>query len=101
MAKDQARLGASGGEPAKGRNRLTDKDLERSRILLSAGLDEAAMEEMQRVSRRARSLQDRLTMAQLFSEVGGYHDAQRLIVDAYTEQLARGAAPYINDLARF
>lgn len=82
----------------RGRNRLTSADLARPRILLEAGLLEAASMELQRVSGRARSLQDRLQVAELFRAAGLYHDAQRLVVDAYSELLARAPIPSMEDL---
>lgn len=87
-----------GLRPEPGTARLARDDLERPKILLAAGLEKLAVEEMQRVARRARGLSDRLAMAQLFNEAGAYYDAQRVIVDAYTEDLARGPVPKLEEL---
>ncbi len=87
-----------GLRPKPGKTRLSPDDLERPKILLAAGLDKLAIEEMRRTARRARGLSDRLAMAQLFSEAEEYHDALRIVVDAYTEDLARGPVPQLEEL---
>jgi len=95
------RLQASSGKPtpiSEGTRALADQVLRRPRILLAAGLVEHALEEMKRVRGRARGLADRLTLAQLFTEAGDYRQAQRLVVDAYTEALARGPVPSLEEL---
>ena len=98
------RLGEGGGArgavkpPPRGRSRLAPVDLRRIRILLEAGLLEAARDEVERLSRRARSLSERLELAQLASDAGDFHRAQRLVVDAYSEKLARGPLPHYEEL---
>ena len=87
-----------GLRPDPGTTRLEADDLARPKILLAAGLRKLAIEEMRRTSRRARGLADRLAMAQLFSEAEEYHDALRVVVDAYTEDLARGPVPHLEEL---
>ena len=89
---------SAGSRPDPGTTRLSEDDLARPRILLAAGLREPAIEEMRRAGRRARGLADRLAMAQLFSEAQEYHDALQVIVDAYTEDLARGPVPHLEEL---
>ena len=81
-----------------GTEALSARDLARPRILLEAGLIEEATAELQRVSRDARGLQDRLQVAELFRAAGLYHSAQRLVVDAYSEALARAPIPSLEDL---
>jgi soluble lytic murein transglycosylase len=71
-------------------DRLAPRELARPRILMEAGMTDSARGEIQRLSRRARSLSERLELAHLSSDVGDYHRAQRLIVDRYSETLARG-----------
>jgi soluble lytic murein transglycosylase len=83
-----------------GRSRLTPRDLERPRILLEAGLEQEAGDELDRLRRRARGLHDRLDLARLFTQVGNYHEAQSLVVDAYLEPLARGPQPGHEELWR-
>ncbi|MBW2273512.1 MAG: transglycosylase SLT domain-containing protein [Deltaproteobacteria bacterium] len=83
---------------ARGRDRLAPRELERVQILIGAGLEEQAVNEMRAISSRAGSLRDRLALAELFSEAGEYHRAQRLVVDAYTEPLARGPLPSLEEL---
>ncbi len=89
---------SAGLRPEPGTARLEADDLARPKILLAAGLRKLAIEEMRRVGRRARGLEDRLAMAQLFSEAEEYHDALRVVVDAYTEDLARGPVPHLEEL---
>ncbi|UCE85174.1 MAG: transglycosylase SLT domain-containing protein [Deltaproteobacteria bacterium] len=76
-----------------GRSRLMPSDLERPRILLEAGLEPEAGLELDRLRRRARGLDDRVDLARLYTQVGEFHRAQSLIVDAYLEPLARGPTP--------
>jgi soluble lytic murein transglycosylase len=89
---------SAGARPDPGSTRLREEELARASILLAAGLRKPAVEEMRRISRRARGLADRLAMAQLFSEAEEYHEALRVIVDAYTEDLARGPVPHLEEL---
>ncbi len=76
-----------------GTTALAGPALERPRILLEAGLQQEAREELDRLFVRARGLDDRLALAQLYSNAGDFHHPQRLVVDAYVEELARGPAP--------
>jgi soluble lytic murein transglycosylase len=87
-----------GLRPDPGTARLDADDLARPKILLAAGLRKLAIEEMRRTGRKARGLEDRLAMAQLFSEADEYHEALRVVVDAYTEDLARGPVPHLEEL---
>ncbi len=75
-----------------GTTALSGPALERPRILLEAGLQEEAREELDRLFARARGLDDRLALAQLYSNAGDFHRPQQLVVDAYVEELARGPA---------
>ena len=74
------------------------RDLERPRILLEAGLLEEATEEVRRLARRARGLTDRLELAHLARDGGDDHLAHRIVVDGYSESLARGPVPHFEDL---
>jgi len=76
-----------------GPRRVPAEALARARILLEAGLAEEAALELDRTAGRARSLRDRLEVARLLAGAGRYHRAQRLVVDRYHEDLARGVAP--------
>ncbi len=82
----------------RGRRRLQPSDLRRARILLEAGLHEEASGEVQRLSRRVRGLADRLDLAHLASDIGDYHLAHRIVVEGYSESLARGPVPHFEDL---
>jgi soluble lytic murein transglycosylase len=68
-------------------------ELARARILLEAGLRDEAAFELRLTARRARGLRDRVDVGRLLAEAGAYHHAQRLVVDRYYEDLARGVAP--------
>jgi len=78
-------------EPAN--NALRPAELERIAVLLEAGLEQWAQDELAQVARRARSLDDRIALASLYTHAGDYHTAQRLIVDAYANLLASGVDP--------
>jgi soluble lytic murein transglycosylase len=78
---------------SSGRAALSEEELARPRILLEAGLDAQAQLELDQLFRRARGMHDRLALAQLYANAGDYHRPQRLMVDAYTESLARGPVP--------
>jgi soluble lytic murein transglycosylase len=81
-----------------GRTALEPAQLARPRILLEAGLVEQARAELDHLFRRARGMEDRLALAQLYANAGDFHQPQRLMVDAYTEWLARGPLPDQLDL---
>ncbi|MDE0885768.1 MAG: transglycosylase SLT domain-containing protein [Myxococcota bacterium] len=89
---------APSSPPAKGRNRLASSDLERARILLEAGMNAEAQSEIRRLGRRVRGLHDRLDLAHLASDSGDFHLAHRIVVEGYSEPLARGPVPYFEDL---
>jgi len=75
-----------------GKAALAPRELARPRILLEAGLLEAARGELDLLFLRAAGLDDRLALAELYAEAGDFHRTQRLVVDAYQEELARGPA---------
>ncbi len=52
-----------------------------------------SLDELNRLFTRARGRDDRLALAQLFADAGDFHRPQQLMVDAYTESLARGPVP--------
>jgi soluble lytic murein transglycosylase len=62
----------------------------RPRILLEAGLADDAGAEALALAGRARRAADRLALAELLQDADRWHDAQRLILDAYGLQLAAG-----------
>ena len=78
--------------------RLDPHSFIRPRILIEAGMSEEARAEIARSVTGARGLGDRLELAQLATDAGDYHRAQRLVVDAYSEQLARGPIRRFEDL---
>jgi soluble lytic murein transglycosylase len=101
-AQARSRGGPAGRPPAEaitlGSRALTAEQLERPRILVGAGLLPEARNELDLLARQARGLTDRLELAQLYRDAGEYHSAQRLVVDAYTENLARGPVPNFEEL---
>ncbi len=86
------------GVVGEGRAVLGPRDLARPRILLQAGLVEQAREDLRRLVRRARGLSERLELAQLCTEVADYYSAQRVVVDPYSETLARGPRAGLEEL---
>ncbi len=99
----QSRVNGDGepGQPpeiAAGSARLSPSALARPRILIEAEMFDEANDELRRIAGRARGLRDRLDLAQLYTEAEDYHGAQRLVVDAYTESLARGPVPNLEAL---
>ncbi len=83
---------------APGRRSLRPEQLARPRILLEAGLDREAREELAQLFGQARGLDDRLALAELCADANDFSSAQRMVVDAYSEELARGPAPDDLDL---
>lgn len=79
---------------------LAPRDLERPRILLESGLDQAAQEELARAAARAGGLGDRLALARLLEQAGAYDRAQALVSAGNGETLARAPAPALGELWR-
>jgi soluble lytic murein transglycosylase len=78
---------------APGHRSLRPEQLARPRILLEAGLVDEAREELALLVGQARGVDDRLALAELCADAGDFSSAQRVVVDAYAEELARGPAP--------
>jgi len=100
-ARERASL--EGPEPKaasveEGKNVLAPREIARARILLEAGLQDDARDELGLLARRARGLSERLELAQLCTEAGDFHRAQRLVVDPYSKVLARGPLPRLEEL---
>jgi soluble lytic murein transglycosylase len=68
-------------------------DTRRVAILIEAGLLEEAEAETRILARRARDLDDRLTIAHFYSAAEYYHRAQRVVAAPYAERLAAGPEP--------
>jgi soluble lytic murein transglycosylase len=77
----------------EGRSALRPRDLARPRILLAAGLPEDARAELDRLAGEAAGAGDRLQLATLYAEADAFDAAQRIVVRAYEEVLARGPRP--------
>jgi soluble lytic murein transglycosylase len=77
---------------------LAPEELARPRILLEAGLEVEARRELDRLYPRADGLSDRLALSSLYANNGDFDRSQRLIVEAYAEELARGPVPAQLDL---
>ena len=73
-----------------GPRKLPPSALERARILLAAGFDDAARQELASIRSRARGLADRIELSSLMIEAGDYHAAQKLVVLPYAALLASG-----------
>ena len=90
------RAGTAGAPPAQephGPPRpsaLPQDVLARARILVEGGLPEEAALELDTVRRRARGRSDRLVLAGLYQAAGEFHRAQRVVLDAYLGELAKG-----------
>ncbi len=82
----------------QGRNGLRPAELARVRILMEAGLEAAGAAESAALMRRAKGLDDRVSLAHLLTSAGDYNRAQRLVVDAYTASLARGPVAGFEEL---
>jgi len=67
--------------------------LRRIQILLEAGLDDRAAREIRPLAGNAANRATRLALAQLLLEAGHFHRAQRLVLDAHAEELAREPGP--------
>lgn len=101
LADSEQRLVSSFAEsqrPAQGRRRLKSGALARARILVEAGFEERAVEELSRFAKRAGGLDERLELAQLFRSAGHFRGAQRMVVDAYKLDLARAPTPTLEGL---
>ncbi len=66
------------------------RELERPSILLEAGRVTSAREELDRLYGRAGGLADHLALAELYANAGDFYRAQRIVMGAYPETLARG-----------
>jgi soluble lytic murein transglycosylase len=98
----QTRAAASQAESAPlvlGPRQLSDADVERPHILLEAGLESAAAEEVARLLHRGSgggqrlSLNDRLELADLFARAGDAHRGESLVVDGFGDALAKAPPP--------
>lgn len=83
---------------ATGRAALPAGRLERIRILMAGGLEEAGARETATLMRAARGLEDRVALARLLTSAGDFNRAQRVVVDAYNADLARGPLQGLEEL---
>jgi soluble lytic murein transglycosylase len=93
LSLDGASLVETDRALAEGTRRVDDEAIERVALLIEAGLEDLARDELRFVARRARGLVDRTRVGVLLARVGDYHRANRLVVNAYAESLARGLQP--------
>jgi soluble lytic murein transglycosylase len=70
-----------------------EREVRRIAILIEAGLIEEARIETRMLAGMARSLDDRLEIAHLYSAAEDFHRAERVVLDPYAERLARGPEP--------
>jgi soluble lytic murein transglycosylase len=84
--------------PRRTAARIRPAEIERVRALIEAGLESDAREEISALASRSLSFGDRLDLAELATDAGDANRAQRLVVDAYQEPLARGPQPGFEEL---
>jgi soluble lytic murein transglycosylase len=77
----------------EGTRRVEDEAIERATLLIAADLEDLARAELRFSATRARGLVDRTRVGILLARVGDYHRANRLVVNAYEDSLARGLQP--------
>jgi len=77
---------------AEGTRRVDDEVIERVSLLIEADLEDLARDE-RFAARHARGFSDRTRVGVLLARVGDYHRANRLVVNAYEDSLARGLQP--------
>jgi len=90
---DGAGLLMSERQLAEGTRRVADETIERAALLIEAGLDDLARDELRFAAREARGFVDRTRIGILLTRVGDYHRANELVVTAYGDSLARGLQP--------
>lgn len=78
---------------AEGTRRVDDETIERAALLIEAGLEDLARDELRFAARRVRGFHDRTQVGVLLARVGDYHRANELVVIAYADSLARGLQP--------
>ena len=81
-----------------GVGRIAPAALARTRILIGSGRLEEARQEIQPLARQARGIEERIEVAQLATAAQDYNRAQRIVVEPYTETLARGPVRQHEDL---
>jgi soluble lytic murein transglycosylase-like protein/predicted negative regulator of RcsB-dependent stress response len=77
----------------EGTRRVEDETIERIALLIEADLDDLARDELRFAALRAQGFVDRTRVGVLLARVGDYHRANRLVVNAYADSLARGLQP--------
>lgn len=72
---------------------LSSTQLTRARILLAAGMRDECRDELDRLYPLASGLSDRLSLAALYTELGEFHEPERLMIAAYNERLSAAPSP--------
>jgi len=93
LALDGAELVVTDRGLAEGTRRVDDVAIERAALLIEAGLDDLARDELRFAAQKARGFVDRTRVGILLTRVGDYHRANELVVTAYADSLARGLQP--------
>lgn len=93
LTPGKTRVIGTKGKLVAGTRRVDDRATLRTALLIEAGLDDLARAELRHAATLARGLSDRLQVGALMAEVGDYHRANRLVVSAYSDSLARGLQP--------
>ncbi len=93
LALDKAELIVTRRDLAEGTQQVDDRAIERAALLIEAGLEDLARDELRFAAREARGFVDRTRVGILLAKVGDYHRANELVVTAYDDSLARGLQP--------
>lgn len=93
LALDGAKLIVSKRALEEGSRQVDDEAIERAALLIEAGLDDFARDELRFAAQRALGFVDRTQVGLLLARVGDYHRASELVVTAYGDSLARGLQP--------
>jgi soluble lytic murein transglycosylase-like protein len=88
-----ANLFQSADTLVEGTSHVDDETIERVVLLIEADLDDLARDELRFAARDARGYADRTRIGLLLARVGDYHRANRLVLTAYADSLARGLQP--------
>lgn len=86
---EEGEVAAAPAELTRGASNFAARQLARPRILLEAGRVDAARDELGGLYARAKTLADRLLLADLYANAGDFHRAQRIIAGRYASALAR------------
>ncbi len=90
LTPGKTRVIGTKGKLVAGTRGVDDRATLRAALLIEAGLDELARAELRHAATVARGLSDRVQLGALMAKVGDYHRANELVLNAYSDSLARG-----------